>query len=106
MNDMKAAYKILKLLSKYRGDEAFDYEMISASALKMGFNQWEQLMIEMQEKGLIKGLVYAQTMTQKFPHLVEPIRPMITFDGIEFLANNSTMAKVKEALALAGDFIP
>lgn len=106
MGDMNATYKILKLLSKYRGKEDFDYELISAKAVKMDVDQWEQLMIALQKAGYIEGLVYTQSMSQKFPHIVEPIHPLITFNGMEYLENNGTMAKAKEALALIGEFIP
>ena len=106
MGDMNATYKILKLLSKYRGKEDFDYEMISAKAVKMDVDQWEQLMITLQDEGLIKGLIYTQGTSQKFPHIVEPIHPRVTFKGMEFLESNGTMAKAKEALDLLGEFIP
>ena len=106
MNDMQATYKILKLLSKYRGDEGFDYELISAKAVKMEYHRWEQLLITLQDEGLIKGLVYTQTMSQKFPHITEPIHPLITFKGMEFLDNNGAMSKAKEALGLIGEMIP
>lgn len=106
MGDMNATYKILKLLSKYRGKEDFDYALISASAVKMDVDQWEQLLIALQDEGLIKGLVYTQSMSQKFPHIVEPIHPLITFKGMEYLDSNSAMAKAKEALALLGELIP
>lgn len=105
MDNFNAIYKILKLLDKHKGDEEFDYELISAKAMKMKVSDWEQIMIELQMNGFIRGLVYTQDMTNKFPHIVEPIHPQITLKGMEYLANNSFMKKAAEALKMVGDFI-
>lgn len=103
MRDFKIIYKILKTLDKYKGREDFDYESISAKELKLEFCEWEQLMIELQINGYIRGLGYNQTLSDKFPHIVEPIRPQITMKGMEFLETNSLMAKAEEALRMVGD---
>lgn len=105
MDNFNAIYKILKLLDKHKGDEEFDYEFISAKAMKMKVSDWEQIMIELQMNGFIRGLVYTQDLTNKFPHIVEPIHPQITLKGMEYLANNSFMKKAAEALKMVGDFI-
>nr|DAM64175.1 MAG TPA: YjcQ protein [Caudoviricetes sp.] len=105
MDSFNAIYKILKLLDKHKGDEEFDYELISAKAMKMKVSDWEQIMIELQMNGFIRGLVYTQDLTNKFPHIVEPIHPQITLKGMEYLANNSFMKKAAEALKMVGDFI-
>lgn len=102
---MKELYKILALLKKYNGDESFDYALISASAMKMTYGAWEQLMIQMQGAGYIDGIMYTKSMTDKFPHIVEPIFPRITLKGIEYLEENSAMAKAKEALRMIGEII-
>lgn len=105
MDNFNAIYKILKLLDKHKGDEEFDYELISAKAMKMKVSDWEQIMIELQMNGFIRGLVYTQDLTNKFPHIVEPIHPQITLKGMEYLVNNSFMKKAAEALKMVGDFI-
>lgn len=105
MDNFNAIYKILKLLDKHKGDEDFDYELISAKAMKMKVSDWEQIMIELQMNGFIRGLVYTQDLTNKFPHIVEPIHPQITLKGMEYLANNSFMKKAAEALKMVGEFI-
>lgn len=104
-NNFKAVFKILRLLDKYKGDEKFSVELISASALGLKFEEWEQLMIAMQEEGYIKGLVVGQSLTDKFPHIAEPIRPAITFKGMEYLEENSMMAKAREALRMVGEVL-
>lgn len=105
MKDYKTIYKILKNLDKYAGCEDFDYELISAKRMKLSFEKWEQLMILLQRDGYIDGIVYTQTLSDKFPHIVEPIRPYITLKGIDFIENNSTMNKIKDDLRMIGEFI-
>lgn len=105
MKDFQVIYKILKLLEKNRGREDFEYEQISASAMRISFERWEQLMIEMQIEGYIRGLIYTQTMSDKFPHIVEPIRPVITLKGLAYLDENGMMSKAKEALRMVGEII-
>ena len=105
MKDFQIIYKILSLLDKHKGDESFDYALISADAVKTSYADWEQIMIEMQENGFIRGLVYSRTITDKFPHLTEPICPVITLRGMEYLADNGMMAKAKKLLETAAGFV-
>lgn len=105
MRDFQVIYKILRLLDKYKGQEDFDYQCISASVMKLEYAEWEQLMIELQINGYIRGLVYTQALSDKFPHIVEPINPQITMKGMEYLETNSMMAKAKEALRMLGDIL-
>lgn len=104
--DYQTIYKILRTLQKWRGRESFDLSLISAKQMKLEHPDWEQLMIELQEGGYIKGLVYSQGLTDKFPHISEPITPRITMEGIAFLEENSRMAKAAEVLKTIGEFIP
>ena len=104
--DFTVIYKILKTLQKWRGREDFEVELISAKRMKMEYADWEQLMIELQDAGYIKGLVYTQTLSDMFPHICEPIRPRITMRGIEYLEDNSFMKKAADALKVVGEFIP
>lgn len=104
--DFTVIYKILRTLQKWRGRENFEVELISAKAMKMEYEDWEQLMIELQEDGYIKGLVYSQCLTDMFPHIAEPIRPRITMKGIDFLNENEWMKKAAKALKSIGEFIP
>lgn len=105
MDNFKAIYRILKTLDRYKGDESFDNALISASMLKLPFPAWEQLMIELQRNGYIDGVVIDQSMSDQFPHICEPIHPRITLKGMEYLAENSMMAKDREALRMLGELI-
>ena len=106
MKSFTVIYKILKLLEVNMGREDFDYELISAKAMKIPYEQWEQLLIMMQHEGYIDGIVYARTVEDKFDHIAQPIRPVITLKGMEYLESNSFMAKAKETLKMIGDIIP
>lgn len=106
MKDFQIIYKILSILDKHKGDESFDYAKISAEAMKTEYNDWEQLMIEMQENGFIRGLIYSRNLSDKFPHLREPICPVITLKGMEYLAENNMMAKAKKIVETAMCFKP
>ena len=105
MGDFKIIYKILRMLDKHKGDETFEYGSISAQSMKINYEEWEQIVIELQINGYIRGIVYNQTMSDKFPHIVEPIRPQITLKGMEYLEENGMMAQAKELLKMAGDIL-
>lgn len=105
MDNFKIMYKILRELEKNMGNENFNIETISAEKLKISFEKWEQLLIMMQDEGYIKGLVLSKDLEQMYRHIAEPIKPQITIKGLEYLANNSTIAKAKEMLKMAGEII-
>lgn len=105
MDNFKVIYRILKTLDRYKGDESFDNRLISASELKMQFPAWEQIMIELQRNGYIDGVIIDQDLTDKFPHICEPIHPRITLKGMEYLAENNMMNKAKDALRLIGELV-
>ena len=87
------------------GNENFSVETISAEKMNISFEKWEQLLILMQDDGYIKGLVLAKEIGETYRHIVEPIKLQITIKGLEYLAENSFMAKAKEALKMAGEII-
>ena len=104
--DSTSIYKILRTLQRWRGREDFEVELISAKQLKMEYADWEQLMIELQDSGYIKGIVYTQALSDIFPHICGPIKPRITMLGIEYLEENSLMKKAADTLKMIGEFIP
>ena len=105
MNNFKIIYKILRELEKNMGNENFSVETISAEKMNISFEKWEQLLILMQDDGYIKGLVLTKETSEMYRHIAEPIKPQITIKGLEYLAENSFMAKAKEALKMAGEII-
>jgi len=104
MSSYKIIYKILKTLDTYSGREDFEYELISAAHLKVPYERWEQIMIILQKQGLIDGIVFSQTLSDKYPHIAGTVKPVITMSGMEFIENSSTMKKIEESLKLIGEF--
>lgn len=105
MDKFKAIYKILRELEKNMGNEDFDLYLISAERLKLPYVQWEQLMILLADSGYITGIIASKLLHDKFRHILEPIQPSITMRGLEYLENNSFMAKAKDALKMVGELI-
>lgn len=99
----KNIYRILATLIKYAGQENFDNRLISAEKLKMSYIEWEQLMILLQKKGYVDGVIFTQTLSDRFPKISDISRVSITLDGIEYVEENSTMKKIGEALKMAGE---
>lgn len=105
MDDFKIIYKILKELEKNMGNEEFSVRSISAEHLKISYEKWEQLLIMLSDSGYINGIVTTRDLEDKFRHIAEPIFPSITLKGLEYLAENSFMAKAKEALKMVGEIL-
>lgn len=105
MDDFKIIYKILKELEKNMGNENFSVCSISAKQLKISYEKWEQLLIMLSDSGYINGIVTTRDLEDMFRHIAEPIFPSITLKGLEYLAENSFMAKAKEALKMVGEIL-
>lgn len=99
----KSIYRILATLLKYLEREDFDNQLISAEKLKMSYSEWEQLMILLQKKGYVDGVVYTQTLLDRFPKVIDISQVSITIDGIEYVEGNSTMKKIGETLRMEGE---
>lgn len=99
----RSIYRILATLLKYAGREDFENQMISAEKLKITYAEWEQLMILLQKKGYVEGVIYTQTLSDRFPRIIDIDKVSITLDGIEYVEENSTMKKIGKALKMAGE---
>ena len=106
MDNFKAIYKILKELERNMGNDQFSPYSISAEKLGIPYGKWEQLLILMQDDGYIKGLVLTKSLESPLRHISEPVFPQITIKGLEYIAENSFMAKAREALKMAGEIMP
>lgn len=105
MDNFKVIYKILRQLEKNMGNEDFSVSVISAQAMNISYEHWEQLIIIMQDEGYIKGIITAKSIDNMYRHITEPIHPQITLKGLEYLSENTLMAKAKEMLKLSGEII-
>ena len=106
MDNFAAIYKILKVLDRHKGDEEFDSVQISAETLGISHRDWEQLLIELQRNGYVDGVLYERTMSDKYPHVVEPVYPRITLRGMEYLSENTLMKKAGRVLRGIKDMTP
>lgn len=98
MDNFKIIYKILKRLESMMDCEYTDTTAISHERLGITRERWEQILILLQENGYIKGIATAKTVEDDKSHIVEPIKPIITLKGLEYLADNSLMKKAGNML--------
>lgn len=60
----------------------------------------------MQDEGYIKGIVCVQSAGDDKRHIADPIKPVITIKGLEYLAENSMMKKAANLAKGIKDFVP
>lgn len=93
MDNFTIIYKILKALEKAMDYDEFNAAQISNQRLGISFQRWEKIMIMLAQSGYINGVIYDQTLEAYSPKLVQPIQPVITLKGLEYLADNTLMKK-------------
>ena len=101
----RTMYRILKTLLKYAGRQDFTNELISAKKLGVSYEEWSYIMILLQKSGYIEGVQYTQTLSQRFPEIVDIDHVGITLSGIEYVEENTTMKKIGELLKEVGEII-
>ena len=106
MDNFKIIYKILKFLEGSLDFEQTDVAAISHQRLGITKERWEQLLIMLQDGGYITGIVTAQSLAEDKRHIAEPIQPVITLKGLEYLAENTLLKRAAGMLKGAKDMIP
>lgn len=106
MDNFKVIYRILKSLEKAMDYDEFDSEQISAERLGISRQRWEKIMIMLAKTGYIEGVMYDQMAADYSPHIEEPIAPVITLRGLEYLSENSLMRKAANIAKGIADVIP
>lgn len=106
MDNFKIIYRILKSLEASLDFEETDVSAISPEKLGVTKARWEQLLIMMQDEGYIKGIVCTRSAGEDKRHIVEPIKPVITLKGLEYLSENSFMKKAANLAKGIKDFAP
>ena len=97
-------YKILSYLYKcMKAGEDPDVSEISARALGINSRYHGHIIIELVERGYVKG--YRITEVPGSTSITAD-RPYITMSGVEFLMENSMMHKALDFLREAKDVIP
>lgn len=105
MDNFKIVYKILKALEKGMDLEEFNTDLISNEALKISYPRWEKVMIMLVKSGYIEGIVYNQCNSDYSSKIEQPIMPVITIKGLEYLEENSLMKKAKDLVMGVSNFI-
>lgn len=85
--------RILKHLETMMDCEETDVSAISHERLGITRSRLEQILIMLQKEGYIEGIVFAKSVSDDKPHIAEPIKPMITLKGLEYLAENTLLKK-------------
>lgn len=98
MDNFKVMYRILKHLEASLDCEITDLEPISPFRLNIKRERWEQILIMMQDEGYIRGIMTSQSLSDDKRHIVEPIQPVITIRGLEYLSDNTFMKKAAKII--------
>ena len=106
MDNFSIIYKILKALEKAMDYEVFDTSLIAPERLGITRERWEKLLIMLSKEGYIEGIVYDQVLADYSPHICEPIHPVITLKGLEYLAENNLMKKAANVIKGIKETIP
>lgn len=106
MDNFKVIYKILKFLERQMQTGSFDGEGFNAEAFGINEGWFNQLLIELQASGYIRGLRITASMSSDEEWIAKPVRPRITIQGLEFLEENSAVRKAAAALKGIKDIIP
>ena len=106
MDNFKVIYKILKFLEVSLDYEQTDVDAISPDRLHITHERWEQLLIMMQDNGYVTGIVSTRTESDDKRHIVEPVKPVITLKGLEYLSENTLMKKAANIVKGVKDTIP
>lgn len=106
MDNFKIIYRILKHLEASLDCEHTDIEPIKAERLGINHARWRQLIIMLQEEGYINGIVTTKVLGDDRSRIVEPITPVITLKGLEYLSENAIMKKAANVLKGIKDITP
>lgn len=95
MDNFKAVYKILTALEKAMDLPEFDINQIGYEALGVSKERWSRYIEMMADVGYIKGVRVGYNINGDT--IVEPHDMRITLKGLEYLQENSIMAKIQKA---------
>ena len=106
VDNFKIIYKILKYLEASLDSNVIDVEPVSAEQLRISYERWTALLMLLQEEGYISGLRFTQTMSDSRAELLQPVCPMITLKGLEYIAENGMMQKAGKLLKGIKEIVP
>lgn len=106
MDNFSVIYKILKALEQAMDYDEFDVNKISHTRLNISYQRWEKILIMLAKSGYIEGVIYDQCGGDYSPHLEQPIQPVITLKGLEYLSDNTLMKKAANIAKGIKDMVP
>ena len=106
MDNFTIIYKILKVLEKAMDFDELNVSNLSHVTLNISYQRWEKIIIMLSKAGYIEGVVYDQCLDDYSSHLVEPIHPVITLKGLEYLTENTFMKKAANIAKGIKDILP
>ncbi len=106
MDNFSVIYKILKALEQAMDYDEFDVNKISHARLNISHQRWEKILIMLAKSGYIEGVIYDQCSGDYSPHLEQPIQPVITLKGLEYLSDNTLMKKAANIAKGIKDVVP
>lgn len=95
MDNFKAVYKILTALEKAMDLPEFDIEQINHDALGISPERWARYIEMMADVGYVKGVEIHRNVLGETIVKYKDMR--ITLKGLEYLQENSIMAKIQKA---------
>lgn len=97
-------YRILKYLSECMklGEKPIKLKYENYDINEKYFNE---ILLILYNKGFITGIKNITDMSDEFSKILI-ISPKITYEGLEFLENNSTLEKAKNALKTIKNIVP
>lgn len=91
MDNFKIIYKILKHLETQLDCEYTDISTITHEQLGITKERWEQLLIMLIHEGYITGVIAGKRVCDSKYYIIEPIHPVITLSGLEYLYESTMM---------------
>ena len=101
------AYRILKYLYEtFKQGELADLEQLSYTALEINERYFNMIMLELLKNGFIEGVDEVSSLGSLKPQIRINRSIHITLQGIEYLTDNSTIAKAKRFLQDVKSVLP
>ena len=98
------AYLYSCLKSDIKVDESYLFPQ--GKLFNINTNYWKFIIFNLVDGGYVEGVVLEQVWGQKYPNVIDLEEISITPLGIQYLTDNSFIAKAKEMLKDAKSIIP
>ena len=100
MDVFKLIYRILKQIRALELAEEHDLALLSPDAMKATEIERDNILLKMQEEGLITGLAVIKGIDgqQRTFIMWQSSMPRVTLKGLEYMEENSMMKKAKNLL--------